>query len=488
MDKPGHMAADIPTEVRAAFERIDTDCSGSIDRNELLALLRALQPKRYFGEAAVDESLREMGADADGQVSLPAFHEWWEAGGKLTPGEKFDKQWQDMQARFDSVMSGFANKFAASLGVVQRPTPRHNRCSERRLASADLKGVAEYILSGRCRSVSLLTGAGVSVGAGIPDFRSPGGMYDTLRPDLLTATPDQRKKMALNPTHVVSWQLFQENPLPYFELRRPFILGLAEGQWKPTAAHFFMRVLHDKGLLSTVFTQNIDGLDAATGIPSEKLLHCHGTMGCARCEFCDAECPLDELRAAVRTQIKDIYGVDPSAPAESTPILCKACGRPGVKSATVLYGSSLPQSFADGLDATWPEGEETEREGGTSDLLIISGTSLTVSPANSVLPRSGPQTPKVLINRELVGEDMGLDLETEPEPSSASSGDWLNQQQGEKDGEHGTSKDVFFKGDADDGFIALAAELGWLQELSAYLDRMADDSAIKLRAAIGRVG
>ena len=67
------------------------------------------------------------------------------------------------------------------------------------------------------------------------------------------------------------------------------------------------------------------------------------------------------------------------------------------------------------------------------------------------------------------------------------SGDWLNRQQDEKDGEHGTSKDVFFKGDADDGFIALAAELGWLQELSAYLDRMADDSATKLRAAIGRV-
>ena len=139
----------------------------------------------------------------------------------------------------------------------------------------------------------------------------------------------------------------------------------------------------------------------------------------------------------------------------------------------MLYGSSLPPSFSDGLDATWPESEETEREGGTSDLLIVSGTSLTVSPANSVLPRSGPQTPKVLINRELVGEDMGLDL--------------VNRQQDEKDGEHGTSKDVFFKGDADDGFIALTAELGWLQELSAYLDRMADDSATKLRAAIGRV-
>lgn len=61
---------------------------------------------------------------------------------------------------------------------------------------------------------------------GIPDFRSPGGMYDSLRPELLTATAKQRTMMKMDPTSVVSWDLFQENQLPYLELRRPFILGM----------------------------------------------------------------------------------------------------------------------------------------------------------------------------------------------------------------------------------------------------------------------
>jgi len=55
----------------------------------------------------------------------------------------------------------------------------------------DLAQVARFILSPQCRSIGILTGAGVSCSAGIPDFRSPGGMYDTLRPELITATPAQ---------------------------------------------------------------------------------------------------------------------------------------------------------------------------------------------------------------------------------------------------------------------------------------------------------
>ena len=70
--------------------------------------------------------------------------------------------------------------------------------------TAALQSVAD-VLRSRCQSVAFLTGAGVSVAAGIPDFRSPGGMYDTLRPELLTATAAQRRAMALDPTTVVSW-------------------------------------------------------------------------------------------------------------------------------------------------------------------------------------------------------------------------------------------------------------------------------------------
>jgi NAD-dependent deacetylase sirtuin 2 len=128
------------------------------------------------------------------------------------------------------------------------------------MPSRDARGVAAYIRSGKCTSVAFLTGAGVSVAAGIPDFRSPGGMYATLRPELLTASERERTAMRRDPTTAVSSGLFRTNQLPYLELRRPFILGVAERRWKPTLAHWFARVCHDTGLLTRVFTQNIDGM------------------------------------------------------------------------------------------------------------------------------------------------------------------------------------------------------------------------------------
>ena len=67
-----------------------------------------------------------------------------------------------------------------------------------------------------------------------PDFRSPGGMYDTLRTDLITATDKQRRLMELDPTYVVEKNMFMETALPYLEVRRPFILGVRDRKWKPT--------------------------------------------------------------------------------------------------------------------------------------------------------------------------------------------------------------------------------------------------------------
>ena len=116
-------------------------------------------------------------------------------------------------------------------------------------------------------------------------------MYDTLKPELLTATEEQRRIMTLDPTAVVSKQIFYQNAFPYLELRRPFILGVASDvpQWKATLGHYFMRVMEDKGLLKKVFQQNIDGLDFQTGVSRDKIVTVHGTLGIAQCEFCDGE-------------------------------------------------------------------------------------------------------------------------------------------------------------------------------------------------------
>ena len=101
---------------------------------------------------------------------------------------------------------------------------------------AQMMEVVDFLLSNKCVSVSFLTGAGVSVNAGIPDFRSKGGMYDTLQPDLLTASTEDKEAMKADPTHVVSKDLFTRNQLPYLEMRRPLIL---DNKLKPTVSHFF---------------------------------------------------------------------------------------------------------------------------------------------------------------------------------------------------------------------------------------------------------
>ena len=98
-------------------------------------------------------------------------------------------------------------------------------CEKYNMKVTDITSLARFILSEECKSICVLTGAGVSVASGIPDFRSPGGMYSTLNPDLLTASPYQRKLMKSDPTYVVTWDIFQNNQFPYMEVRKPFILG-----------------------------------------------------------------------------------------------------------------------------------------------------------------------------------------------------------------------------------------------------------------------
>ena len=335
------------------------------------------------------------------------------------------------------------------------------------MPSADLDGLAAYIGSGKCGGgVAFLTGAGMSVSAGIPDFRSPGGMYDTLRPELLSATEAQRSQMRSEPTTVVSWPLFRVNPRPYLELRRPFILGVAERQWKPTLAHWFIRACHDRGILRRVYTQNIDGLDHQIGVPGERVVSVHGTMGTVSCEFCGAEADVDTFRRRVKKDIKDIYGVDDDAPAESSlGVACERCGKPGVKPDTVLYGSSLPGRFFQLVDDDDPN---------TGDLpnlavLFIAGTSLTVGPANSVATLVGPRTIRVVVNLEPVGQDLGVRY-------GGGGGGGSGGEGGEKWEGEMMGRDLFLRGGCDEVFARLADALGWLDDFAARREDLAPRS------------
>ena len=262
-------------------------------------------------------------------------------------------------------------------------------------------------------------------------------MYDTLRPALITCSDKERRLMSADPTYVVSWDIFSQNAFPYLEVRRPFILGTAERKWKATLAHRFNELLHTKlGKLTRVYTQNIDGLDRqCMDLPPEKTVPVHGSLARVSCEGCQTPMEFSTFCHEVRTKIKDIYQVDPTAPKASSPVLCPNCQRPLVKPTTVLFGRSLPMEFFERIDEDLPN----------VDLLIVAGTSLVVSPANSVVYKVPSHTHRVIINKEPVGRDLGIEYGS---PSS---------------------RDCFLQGPCEEIFFELIKELGWVEDLDLQL-------------------
>ena len=139
--------------------------------------------------------------------------------------------------------------------------PSSNRCL------LDLRDVAGLISSGAARNVVVMVGAGVSVAAGIPDFRTPGtGLYDNLEDYGLP-----------RPEAIFELNFFADNPKPFYRLCRE----LWPGQYSPTATHHFIRLLHEKGVLTRCYTQNIDSLESAAGLPAQKLVAAHGNFDSA---------------------------------------------------------------------------------------------------------------------------------------------------------------------------------------------------------------
>jgi hypothetical protein len=146
--------------------------------------------------------------------------------------------------------------------------PRDIPLDERRGVFSDcepsLQGVADLISSGRVKNVVVLCGAGISVSAGIPDFRSPGtGLYANLKKyDLPEGKPES----------VFELEYFREEPRAFYTLARE----LYPGTHQPTPCHYFIRLLHEKGVLRRCYTQNIDCLERLAGIPDEKVgaSHC----------------------------------------------------------------------------------------------------------------------------------------------------------------------------------------------------------------------
>lgn len=240
--------------------------------------------------------------------------------------------------------------------------------------------------------------------AGIPDFRSPKtGLYHNL----------QKYKLP-HPTAIFELDYFVDNPQPFFALAKE----LYPGKFKPTPCHYFVKLLHDKGLLLRHYTQNIDTLERIAGIPEEKLVEAHGTFYTNHCVDCRKEYSMEWAKEQI------------FADCVPTCTNCNGIVKPDI----VFFGEELPRKFY-----TLPS-----KDFGECDLLIIMGTSLEVQPFASLVGRANRQCVRLLINREKVGHSHG--------PLS-----WLTDSDTLK---FGKTRDVAWIGDCDEGILTLAKAVG----------------------------
>ena len=299
---------------------------------------------------------------------------------------------------------------------------------DRHLESFDIKGVAEYIKSGRAKKIILMTGAGISCGAGIPDFRSIGtGLYSQLD-----------KYNLPQPTDVFTLTYFDQHPEPFFDL----VGSLLPGNAKPTAVHYFCRIINDHGLLVRQYTQNIDGLERAAGVPAEKLVESHGTFYTAHCRQCNEEYKLEDIRKDLMT---------------GEVLHCKKEGCDGVvKPDIVFFGENLPDRFR----------ELSRTDLASADLLIIIGTSLKVYPFAGLTAMVADDVPRVLINNDKVAmyteEIVNIDgVEYKERPKNYRA--LLRY-------DHPTNtRDVYLGGDCQETIKNLVDLIGWKSELESLM-------------------
>ena len=211
------------------------------------------------------------------------------------------------------------------------------------------------------------TGAGISTESGIPDFRSPGGLWTNTQPipfDQFMASRDMRDE---------AW-------------RRRFAMEKYFAQAKPTRGHLALAALYRRGKSPGVITQNIDNLHQASGIAADDVIELHGNTTFATCLDCNQRYELDVIKA----QFEQAQGHAPD---------CNCGGF--IKTATVSFGQSMPQEAM----------RKAHEWSDDCDLFIAIGSSLVVWPAAGLplqAKKSGARL--VIVNREPTEFDSIADL------------------------------------------------------------------------------
>jgi NAD-dependent deacetylase len=186
--------------------------------------------------------------------------------------------------------------------------------------------------------VVVFTGAGISTESGIPDFRSPGGIWSRYDPEDFTI----HKFLSGPAARRTIWKMSIEGGL------------LTEAE--PNLAHHAIAELHRLGKLDCVITQNIDSLHQKAGVPEEKVFELHGNMQWVVCLSCGRRFPMPEVLQRIRDgmEVPD----------------CPDC-RGILKPDAVFFGEALPQETL----------REAIRRAQNCDLMIVIGSTLVIYPA-----------------------------------------------------------------------------------------------------------
>jgi NAD-dependent deacetylase len=215
--------------------------------------------------------------------------------------------------------------------------------------------------------IVVFTGAGISTESGIPDFRSPGGVWSKIKP--------------------IYFQEFVGSEAKRREAWTRVFSGAAGWVGKqPNAGHHAVARLIHAGKASSIITQNVDNLHQVSGVPEAKVIELHGNASYAKCLECGLRHELEELRP--------VFVDRGEIPA------CRECGEL-VKTATISFGQQMPEEPM----------MRAEEETFACDLFLVLGSSLVVTPA-ALFPvkakRMGARL--VILNREETPLDDIADL------------------------------------------------------------------------------
>ena len=217
------------------------------------------------------------------------------------------------------------------------------------------------------RRMVVFTGAGMSTESGIPDFRSPGGVWSRMKPiyfqDFVASEERRREAWTRTFSGAAGW------------------VGA-----RPNAGHLAIARLVKQGKVGVVITQNVDNLHQDSGVPEDRVIELHGNAGYAKCLRCGERHELAELKGPFLER-----GLIPA---------CRACGGI-VKTATISFGQPMPAEAM----------ARAEAAALACDLFLVLGSSLVVFPAAGLpLTAKGNGAALAIVNRDPTDQDAFADL------------------------------------------------------------------------------